>query len=107
MLSRFAQRHERVAALLQGVHEGGEAIELALLRDGYVGLMRDERLETLGRVEHVDAVELEVDERFARACLGEDARAERAGHREARADHGGARAGRDLDGELEDPVTTA
>jgi len=74
----------------------------ATRRDPHVGLKRTQRREPVARVERVDAVELQVDDRLTDAHPGEPPRPGRPCERHRSPDERKARAARHLDGHLDD-----
>src|SRR6266542_2029438 len=93
----FVEADETVACVAQRFERRRQRLELAAVGNFHVRLVLGKGGETVAYVEHVDAVQLEVHERFA------EHRA-RTGKRERGADEGQAHPARYLNGNLEEPT---
>src|SRR5512142_281680 len=80
--SRFVQPHEGVAGAPERFDGHAERLELAVHRDANIELVGGERAEAVARVEQIDAVELQIDERLTDHVTGEPPRPPRPTHRE-------------------------
>src|SRR6266536_6715290 len=100
----FVEADETVACVAQRFERRRQRLELAAVGNFHVRLVLGKGGETVAYVEHVDAVQLEVHERFAEHRARQLSRGARTGKRERGADEGQAHPARYLNGNLEKPT---
>ena len=107
LTGRIAQPDERVARGAKLVDCGAKGVDLSVERYAHVALVRAERLQAVGGVEDVDAVQLEVHERLAGAHPRQAPRHVGPAERDASPEERQPRTARDLHGDLEQPPRPA